>query len=175
MSDTHNNHDHTTPIKTPKQLIAVILAAFIVPIAVIVLLVTYVGNEAQMGAGTEQTDAAIRQRISPVATIELKDINAPRVYKTGQEIYHQICAACHAAGVAGAPKFGSVADWSQRITLGFKKLHESVVKGKNAMPARAGTSPDDVSDYELERALVYMVNASGGKFTEPPEPAAQSH
>ncbi len=43
------------------------------------------------------------------------------------------------------------------------------------MPARAGTSPDDVSDYELERALVYMVNASGGKFTEPPEPAAQSH
>lgn len=174
MSDTHTDHSHTASIKTPKQLIAVILAAFIVPIVVIVLLVTYVVNGSQVGAGGEQTDVAIRQRIAPVASYDLRDINAPRVYKTGQEVYQQICAACHMAGVAGAPKLGNVTDWSGRIALGFKKLHESVIKGKNAMPPRAGASPDDVSDYELERALVYMVNASGGKFTEPVEPASDS-
>lgn len=174
MSDKHNDHSHTTPIKTPKQLIAVVVAAFIVPIIVIVLLVTYVGNGSQIGVGGEQTDIAVRQRIAPVASLELKDINAPRLYKTGQEVYQQICAACHMAGVAGAPKFGNVADWSHRIRLGFQKLHESVLKGKNAMPPRAGASPDDVSDYELERALVYMVNASGGKFAEPAEPTSVS-
>jgi cytochrome c5 len=171
MSDIHNNHKHAALIKTPKQLVAVILAAFIIPIVVIVLLVTYVVNGNQVGVGGEQTDLAIRQRIAPVASYELRDINAPRVYKSGQEVYQQICAVCHTAGVAGAPKFANVADWSARLTLGIKKLHESVIKGKNAMPARAGASPDDVSDYELERALVYLVNASGGQFAEPVEPA----
>ncbi len=69
------------------------------PIAVIVLLVTYVGNEAQMGAGTEQTDAAIRQRISPVATIELIDINAPLFTKLTRNLSPDLC--CMSCGRCG--------------------------------------------------------------------------
>jgi hypothetical protein len=45
-----------------------------------------------------------------------------------------------------------------------------VIKGKNAMPARGGASPDDVSDFEIGRAVVYMANAAGGKLSEPKEP-----
>ncbi len=32
------------------------------------------------------------------------------------------------------------------------------------MQARAGTTPDDYSDYELGRAVVYMADAGGAKF-----------
>jgi hypothetical protein len=40
------------------------------------------------------------------------------------------------------------------------------------MPARGGSSPADVSDYELGRAVVYMANAAGGKLAEPKAPVA---
>jgi cytochrome c5 len=55
---------------------------------------------------------------------------------------------------------------------GYNGLLSSAIKGKNAMPARGGTSPEDVSDYELGRAIVHMVNSSGGKLAEPPAPPA---
>jgi cytochrome c5 len=48
----------------------------------------------------------------------------------------------------------------------------SALKGKNAMPARGGASPDDISDFEIARAVVYMANASGGNLKEPKEPQA---
>ena len=40
------------------------------------------------------------------------------------------------------------------------------------MPPRGGTNPDDISDYELGRAVVYLTSSAGGKFAEPkaPEP-----
>ncbi len=170
MSDADNKHESL--IKTPKQLILAIFLAFVVPIAVIVLLVTYVGNGNQVGVGGNSTEEATNERIRPVATLEIKDTSGPRVYKTGEQIYQQICAACHAAGVAGAPKFGEAGAWHARLALGYTGLMNAVLHGKNAMPARGGASPDDVSDYELARAMVYMVNASGGKLNEPPEPKA---
>jgi len=49
----------------------------------------------------------------------------------------------------------------------------SVLKGKGAMPARGGSSPADISDYELGRAVVYMTNSSGGNLPEPKAPAAK--
>ncbi|HBD37350.1 MAG TPA: cytochrome c5 family protein, partial [Cupriavidus sp.] len=40
MSDVHQENDHhESPIKTPKQLIVVVIAAFLIPILVIILLV----------------------------------------------------------------------------------------------------------------------------------------
>lgn len=171
MSDLQNEHaEHESLIKTPKQLIGVILLAFIVPIVVIVLLVTYVGSGSMVGAGADTSEAAINKRIHPVAEVVLKDASGPPVYKTGEQIYQQVCVTCHATGVAGAPKFGDVGAWRQHIMRGYGTMMSAVLKGKNAMPARGGASPDDVSDYELARALVYMANASGGKLPEPAEP-----
>lgn len=173
MSDVHQENDHhESPIKTPKQLIVVVIAAFLIPILVIILLVNFVGHGTREGAGSTQSAEAINDRIKPVASLEIKDPNAPRVLKTGEEVYKAVCAACHASGAAGAPKYGVAGDWAGRIGQGFDGLMKSVLNGKNAMPARAGTTPDDLSDYELARAVVYMADAGGAKFPEPAAPAA---
>lgn len=169
MSDVHQ--EHQSPIKTPKQLVAVVIAAFLIPIIVIVLLVTFVGSGVHEGAGSTATSEATIDRIKPVASLDLRDANAPRVYKTGEQVYKDVCAACHATGAAGAPKFGAAGDWSARLGQGFDGLLKSVLNGKGAMPPRAGTSPDDVSDYELARAMVHLVNSGGGKLEEPAAPA----
>jgi cytochrome c5 len=171
MSDVHQNDHHESPIKTPKQLIAVVIAAFLVPIIVIILLVNFVGHGTLEGAGSTQSVEAVNSRIAPVASLEIKDPNAPRVFKTGEQVYKEVCAACHATGAAGAPKYGVAGDWSARIGQGFDGLLKAVLNGKGAMPARAGTSPDDLSDYELSRAVVYMADAGGAKFPEPAAPA----
>ncbi|MBP0623032.1 c-type cytochrome [Cupriavidus consociatus] len=173
MSDVHNeHHEHESPIKTPKQLIAVVIAAFLVPIIVIALLVNFVGHGSTESAGAVTTAEAVNDRIKPVALLEIKDPNAPRVFKTGEQVYKEICAACHATGAAGAPKYGTAGDWSARIGQGFDGLMKSVLAGKGAMPPRAGSTPDDYTDYELARAVVYMADAGGAKFPEPPAPAA---
>jgi len=172
MSDDHA--DHSSPIKTPKQLITVVLLAFIVPIAMIVLLVNYVtgGKHGEEPAGVILEAKSVNERIAPVAAYNLKDPGAPKVYLTGEALFTQVCAACHATGAAGAPKMGDKAAWSARIGQGLEGLFASVLKGKGAMPPRAGTLPDDVSDYELHRAIVYMANAGGASFKEPAAPAA---
>jgi cytochrome c5 len=71
-------------------------------------------------------------------------------------LYGQICAACHVAGLAGAPKFGDKAAWAPRLALGVDGLTASVIKGKNAMPPRGGSAG---SDAEIKAAVAYMVDA----------------
>ncbi|MCO4864853.1 c-type cytochrome [Cupriavidus sp. WGlv3] len=172
MSDVHNEHpEHESPIKTPKQLIAVVIAAFLVPIIVIILLVNFVGHGSTESAGASTAAEAVNDRIKPVASLEIKDPNAPRVFKTGEQVYKEICAACHATGAAGAPKHGTAGDWTARIGQGFDGLMKSVLNGKGAMPPRAGSTPDDYTDYELARAVVYLADSGGAKFPEPPAPA----
>jgi cytochrome c5 len=164
---------HGAPIKTPAQLIAAIIAGFAVPIVIIVLLAVYVDNSTRTGAGTDSlSDAEVSARIKPFAQVDIRDANAPRVYKSGEEVYKAVCSACHAVGAAGAPKFTNTADWAPRIAQGFDTLWHTALTGKGAMPPRGGTSPDDYSDFEIARAVVYMANNSGASFPEPAQPAA---
>jgi cytochrome c5 len=163
--------DHETPIKTPKQLITVVVLAFIVPIIIIVLLGKFVGASKRTGAGTQAMAAqAVEARIRPVAGFELIDASAPRALKTGEQIYTAQCSACHAAGVAGAPKTGDAAGWQPRIASGLEALVNSALKGKGAMPAQGGGA---ASDFEILRAVVFMANSSGGSLKEPEAPAAK--
>lgn len=156
--------DHDSPIKTPKQLITVIALSFIVPIIIIVLLVSYVNSQSRVGSGTDAAAAkAVEQRIKPIAGFEIRDANAPRVLRTGEEVYKAQCTACHAAGAAGAPKFGDVAAWSSRIKTGYEALLNSSLKGKGVMSAQGG---GEYSDAEVGRAVVYMTNAAGAKFAD---------
>jgi cytochrome c5 len=162
---------HGAPIKTPGQLIAAVIAGFAVPIIIIVLLAYYVDNSTRTGAGTDGlSDAAVDARTAPLAQVDIRDANAPRVYKTGEEVYKAVCSACHASGAAGAPKFTNTADWAPRIAQGFDTLWHTALTGKGAMPARGGTSPDDYSDYEIGLAVAYMANNAGAKFEDPPKP-----
>ncbi|CAD6522871.1 c-type cytochrome [Paraburkholderia sabiae] len=162
---------HGAPIKTPGQLIAAVIAGFAVPIIIIILLAYYVDNSTRTGAGTDGlSDAATDARTAPLAKVDIRDANAPRVYKTGEEVYKAVCSACHAAGAAGAPKFTNTGDWAPRIAEGFDTLWHNALTGKGAMPARGGTSPDDYSDYEIGLAVAYMANNAGAKFADPPKP-----
>ncbi len=166
---------HGAPIKTPGQLIAAIVAAFAIPIAIIALLAYYVDNTTRTGAGTDETASAdIVKRIAPVAQLSVRDANAPRVYKTGEQVYQAVCSACHANGTAGAPKFGNAGDWAPRIAQGFDTLWHTALTGKGAMPPRGGTSPDDYSDYEIGLGVAYMANHGGAQFQDPPKPAANA-
>ncbi|MBY4868029.1 cytochrome c5 family protein [Burkholderia sp. Bp9017] len=166
---------HESPVKTPGQLIAVIIASFAIPIALIVLFANYANHAFRSGAGTDAlSDEQVAARIAPIAQVTVKDANAPRTYKTGEEVYKAVCVTCHGTGAAGAPKFGNKDDWAPRIAQGFDTLLKTALSGKGAMPPRGGTSPDDVSDYEIARAIVYMANNDGANFPEPAAPAANA-
>lgn len=163
------SHDqHQSAIKTPKQLIVAIVAAFVVPIVIIVLLVKYVASDNIVGAGSEsQTPEAIAARISPVANegFTLIDANAPKVLQTGEAVYKAACIACHGTGAAGAPKLGDAAAWGARVAQGYDTVLKNALEGLRGMPAKGGNA--DLDNLEVARAVVYMANASGGKFKEP--------
>ncbi len=153
-----------SPIKTPKQLMTVIVLAFVVPITLIILLAGWVASGDKRGAGSEAySDKAVAERIKPIALSEYKDASNA-VAKTGEQVYKEVCTGCHAAGAAGAPKFGDVAAWGSRLKAGLETLTASVIKGKGAMQARGGNP--DLSDAEIQNAVAYMGNAAGAKFKE---------
>lgn len=165
MSD--NAHDsHTGPIKTPQQLLWTSFFSFVLPVFIIIGLVYYVTSGNKPAAGAVDQALATAQRIQPVASVELRDANRP--LQKGEAVYAAQCAACHTAGLAGAPKLGDAAAWSARIKTGYEALLTSALKGKGAMGAQGGGDFDDV---EIGRAVVHMANAGGAKFDEP-QPAA---
>lgn len=163
--------DHHSPIKTPKQLITVVVLSFIVPIVVIIMLAKFVASATLPNAGTDSmSDQSIRERLRPVAGFELRPADGSGAARSPDEVYKATCSACHTAGVAGAPKTGDAASWSARIAQGAQALVQSALKGKGAMPAQAG---GDFSDFEIERTVVMMANKAGGNLPEPAQPGAK--
>ena len=167
MSENSHEEAHTGPIKNPKQLLWASIFAFVVPVFIIIGLVQYVTSAAKPGAGAVNTEKAIAERLQKVGAVEIRDANRP--LKSGEEVYKAQCAACHAVGAAGAPKFGDAGAWGARIKTGLESLLASALKGKGAMAPQGG---GDHSDVEIARAVVYMANAAGGKFAEPKAPEA---
>lgn len=164
--------EHSSPIKTPKQLIVTVVLAFVVPIAIIILLVNMVVTGTKTGAGSDALSGeAVARRIAPVAGFELVDANAPKVFKTGEQVFAAVCTACHTAGVAGAPKVGDNGAWAPFIKAGYDAMLNVALHGKGGMPAKGGNPA--LSDYEVARAVVYMANKSGGSLPEPAAPAEE--
>jgi cytochrome c5 len=167
MSDNSHDEAHTGPIKTPKQLLWTSIFAFVVPVFIIIGLVFFVTSDKKPAAGAVNTEKAVAERIQKIGTVEIRDANRP--LKSGEEVYKAQCAACHAVGAAGSPKFGDAGAWGARIKTGFDALVTSALKGKGAMAPQGG---GDHSDVEIARAVAFMANAAGGKFEEPKAPAA---
>jgi cytochrome c5 len=167
-----STHDeHSTFIKTPQQLIVVVLLAFLVPIIGILLLVSLVLNRPSADPAALSPEA-VTARVQPVGRVEFGAAGgAAAGPRSGEEIVKSACAACHQAGVANAPKIGDNAAWAPRLKTGLNGMLAVAVKGKGAMPPRGGAA--DLSDYELARAIVYMANQSGAKLKEPAAPAAK--
>lgn len=163
---------HASPIKTPQQLIAVIVLSFVVPVAIIILLATYVtGGKREAAGSTSMSPEAIADRLRPVGAVVLASAGGgARALQSGEAVYKLACGACHTAGVAGAPKTGDAAAWNPRLAQGFDTLVKHAVEGFKTMPAKGGNASLDA--IEVARAVAYMGNQSGGKFTEPAAPAA---
>ena len=174
MSDAHDTaqHDlpHEGPIKTPKQLVWTVVAAFVVPIIGIILLANFVATGNKKAPGSEALEAeATARRIQPVGAVEIRNVSDAAAMKTGEQVFQAQCAACHATGAAGAPKVGDSGAWGPRVGQGYDALLTSALKGKGAMGAQGG---GDFSDFEIGRAVVYLANQGGGKLEEPKAPAA---
>lgn len=80
----------------------------------------------------------------------------------GKATFDSVCFACHAAGVAGAPKFGDKAAWGPRIEKGVDVLKQHAKQGfkgnSGFMPPKGGRG--DLSDEAVEAAVEYMVSAA---------------
>ena len=162
---------HASPIKTPQQLITVVVLAFVVPIIVIVLLVKYVVASSTSGSGSaSMTPEAVAERLAPVGRVELAAAGGAKALQSGETVYALACGACHIAGIAGAPKSGDAAAWASRIKQGFDVMVKHAVEGFKAMPAKGGNS--DLDNIEVARAVAFMANKSGAAFKEPAAPAS---
>ena len=170
MSDIQQEEAHTGPVKSPKQFLWTVIFAFVIPVFAIIGLVTFVTSANKSGPGAADNAGSIESRLQKVGSVEIRDANRP--LKSGQEVYQAQCAACHATGAAGAPKFEDAAAWAPRIKTGLEALVHSAIAGKGAMAPQGG---GDFEDTEIARGVVYMANAAGAKFDEPQRPAAAAN
>ncbi len=170
---------HTGPIKTPKQLVVVVFLSFVVPVFVIMGFFYYVTSDNKPAAGAGNPEKAVAQRIQKIGVVEMQAAPAaapavadappavpvvaaaPAAPSTqagaGEALYKQACMACHAASVAGSPKFGDKAAWAPRIKTGIDAMTASVIKGKGAMPPKGGSS---AADADIRAAVEFMASAA---------------
>ena len=164
---------HTSPIKTPKQLVIVVALAFLVPIVIIGLLSQLFTSTGHDTSGNEQR---VLERIKPVGTVVIADASAPHGNLTGEQVYAQVCKTCHEAGLAGAPKAGDKAAWAPRIAEGETTLVQHAIAGfqgkTGIMPPKGGNT--DLTDVEVHRAVAYLANQAGAGWKEPPPTAVAS-
>lgn len=73
----------------------------------------------------------------------------------GSSVYNNVCTACHAAGVAGAPQPGSELLAQRMAEKGLDGLKASVINGLNVMPPRAGRP--DLTDEQIQAAIEFML------------------
>ncbi len=92
-------------------------------------------------------------------------VNAQSDGRSGKDVVDAACISCHGSGAKGAPKIGDKKAWSKRAALGLTGLTEDALKGIRQMPPHGGSA--GLTDIEIERAISYMVNQSGGNWAEP--------
>jgi len=165
MSDNQHEEAHTGPVKTPKQFLLAVGYSFVLPIFIIIGLVYYVTADNKPQAGSTNPPEAVAARIQKIGVVEVRDAN--RELKAGADVFKAQCAACHISGAAGAPKLGDKAAWASRVGKGYDALLTSALKGKGVMGAQGG---GDYEDLEIGRAVVYLANEGGAKFSEPKKP-----
>ena len=95
---------------------------------------------------------------------------APDNGRSGKAIVDAVCLHCHGAGLLGAPRITDVAAWRERAAQGLGTLTTHALTGLRQMPDHGGDPT--LTQLELNRAITYMVNQSGGTWVEPVGPQA---
>jgi cytochrome c551/c552 len=164
--------DQSTFIKTHKQLVIVVVLAFAIPIALIVSLSQLVTD--MKPPGKAEADSQLLSRIKPFGEVTMAEASSPKGNLSGEQVFQSQCKTCHEPGIAGAPKVGDKAQWAVSIKKGYETLVQHAINGMQeagkVMPPKGGNP--DLSDVEVQRAVVYMANRSGANFKEPPAPTA---
>jgi cytochrome c5 len=171
-----------------KVAIGVVIGAAALIVGIILLAQFAVGSHGarSMKDDPAMSPAAVTKRLAPAAQLVI-DPNAPApaaaapaatpalavasvtipppaggaakpAAASGKATFDGVCSACHATGVAGAPKFGDKAAWAPRIKTGIETLHASALKGKGAMPPKGGNAA--IADADVKAAVDYMVAAA---------------
>ena len=158
--------DHHEMTKTtPKEFLLATLGGLFAPglaIVMIVMLVFSIRSEFGGADAEPVADQVVRERIQPFGKSVAIDPNAPRIDRTGEQVYNDVCANCHASGALASPKHKDAGAWAKRNAQGYDTLLTHAIKGFNKMPARGGDA--DLSDLEVARGMVFMTNAAGAKF-----------
>ncbi|MFO1320994.1 MAG: c-type cytochrome [Burkholderiales bacterium] len=177
MADEAHVENHESFIKSPQQLAVVVFLAFAVPIAIIILLSQFVtGTLKTDPSDPAMAEEAIAKRIKPAGEIvfaaggaapaaaapapaaggsSAAPAPAAAAATDGKSVYDKVCAVCHGAGIAGAPKAGDKAAWGARIAQGKSTLYDHAIKGIRAMPAKGGNAA--LSDGEVKAAVDVLV------------------
>ncbi len=145
------------------------LVGALVALAVVLFIVAKMigGNQGATSADSK----AVAERIKPVGEVTIAGAGSA-VMETlipaanaagsdkGKSVYDGTCSACHAVGVAGAPKFGDKAAWKDRIAKGKDTLYKHALggfQGKTGfMPAKGGNM--SLADADVKAAVDYMVS-----------------
>ena len=111
-----------------------------------------------------------------ISIIALVSTTAAQAAQSGKDVYTQTCALCHAAGVAGAPRYANASDWAPRLSNGVPKLYENALKGTpKGMPPKGGNTT--WSDAEIKSAVDHMLasvkSAKPDTASKPTPPSAQ--
>jgi len=183
MSGSHHTppEDNQSSMNPVTLAIGIAVGAVALVIGIILLAQFAVGIYSSRLAKDDPSMSAeaVAKRLAPVAKVEV-DPNAPAPAAApapvavaavaapaadtkaapagGKATYDTVCAVCHGAGVAGAPKLGDKAAWAPRLKGGLDALHASALKGKGAMPPKGGNA--SLSDDAVKAAVDYMAAAA---------------
>jgi cytochrome c5 len=163
------------------DLVSVVIGGLVGLAVGIYVLANYVG-----GRATEREDSSdaeyqrqVEERIAPIGKVAIAGRDnsafaiaaahgapaatpAGTVQLSGEETYRTTCSACHATGLAGAPKFGDKAAWAPRISQGAALLRTHALAGvtgkTGVMPAKGGRP--DLADQSVTSAVDYMLAAA---------------
>lgn len=157
------------------------LVGALMALTVVLFVVAIIVGGKPVKAGENTADAkAVAERIKPVGELTVGPVAAERLTTAsnsvmdaiipsanaagaedkGKKLYDTSCMACHAAGVAGAPKLGDKANWAPRIAQGNDTLYTHAIKGYQGkagmMPPKGGNMA--AKDEDVKAAVDYMVS-----------------
>jgi cytochrome c5 len=159
-----------------------LIIALVALTVVLFVVAQIIGGKSSKTVESTADAKAVAERIKPVGELTVGAIPATKVTTAsnavmdaiipsanaagaedhGKKIYDTTCMACHAAGVAGAPKLGDKAAWAPRIAQGLDTLHTHALKGfqgkAGMMPPKGGNM--GAKDEDVKAAVDYMVSQS---------------
>ena len=146
------------------QFMAVLVLLFAFAIVILVIANAFYDGDEKLADARVQK--AVAERIAPVGQVYVGEVPAAAaeveavattvaVAMSGDQVYQQVCASCHASGIMNAPKMGDAAAWQTRLAKGKDTLYANAINGIGAMPAKGGRA--DMSDDAIRAAVDHLI------------------